>query len=87
MLMYALIGLSLVLVGIAGLQFSYLFYADRLQKERRKHLHDLEQRNATLKLQLAEAHHRIEEQDAIIASLCPETVSEDEAWADVIEER
>lgn len=30
MLMYALIGLSLVLVGIVGLQFTYLFWIDRV---------------------------------------------------------
>src|SRR5437588_448648 len=38
MFLYALIGLVLVLVGIAGLQFTYLFYVDRLYRERQKYI-------------------------------------------------
>ena len=83
MLIYALIGLSLVLTGVAGLQFSYLFYADRLNKERRRHLVDLERKCAALAEQLADAHRRIAEQNDQIAAL----ERGEEVWADVIEER
>ena len=44
MLMLVLIGLSLVLTGVAGLQFTYLFHADKMTRERRKHLKALEQK-------------------------------------------
>ena len=82
MLMYALIGLSLVLVGVAGLQFAYLVYIERVFRERQRHLHDLELRHRDLKAQLAEARERIAEQDERIG-----TADLSEEWAEVIEER
>jgi len=85
MLSYALIGLCLVLVGVAGLQFSYLFYADRLQRERRKHLERLERRCADLTTKLDVADQVIAEQAAQLASYGFKP--DDEAWADVLEER
>ena len=87
MLMYALIGLSLVLVGIAGLQFSYLFYADRLDRERRQHLIKLEHRCTALRSDLAAAQQKVVEQESLIRSLAPDLVLEDEVWVDLIEER
>ena len=79
MLMYALIGLLLVLVGIAGLQFTYLFYVNRLNGERRKYLQHLEDKCANLARRLESAERRVAEQKKLI--------KDDEAWADVIEER
>lgn len=84
--MYALIGLCFVLVGVAGLQFTYLFYADRLQRLRRAHIKDLEHHNAALTVRLDEAHRRIAEQDELLDSLMP-VAAEDESWAEVIEDR
>jgi hypothetical protein len=80
--MYALIGLSLVLVGIAGLQFAYLFYIDRVYRERQKYLHDLELRHRDLNAQLIAARERIAEQDELLG-----TANLNEEWAEVIEER
>jgi len=85
MLMYALIGLCLVLIGVVGLQFSYLFYADRLQSERRRHLIRLEHQCEQLSAELDAANRTIEDQAARLDSY--ETETDDEAWADVIEER
>ena len=82
MLMYALIGLSLVLVGVAGLQFAYLFYIEHVYRERQKYLHDLELRHAMLKTELAEAHEHIAKQDELLG-----TANLREEWAEVIEER
>ena len=79
MLMYALIGLLLVLVGIAGLQFTYLFYVNRLYGERRKYLQHLEDKCANLARRLESAERRVAEQKKLI--------KDDEVWADVIEER
>lgn len=76
MLMYALIGLSLVLVGIAGLQFAYLFYIEHVFRERQKYLQDLEQRYRAAK-------QRIAEQDELLTA----TYVEKEDWAELIEER
>ncbi len=82
MLFYALIGISLVLLGITGLQFTYMFYLDRLHVERKKYLRELEAKNARLTAQLAEAEKRID----LIETAYPEMRKDDEIWAEVIEE-
>jgi len=87
MLIYVLIGLSLVLVGIVGLQFSYLFYVDRILKERKKYLRSLEQRHARLTERLESAEARIAEQDDLLETAFPKLEREEEVWADVIEDR
>ena len=87
MLMYALIGLSLVLVGVAGLQFSYLFYVNRLYHERRRHIYSLERRCAELTARVEAAEARLQEQDKLIAEIDPDFISMGDAWADVIEDR
>ena len=84
MLMYALIGLSLVLVGIVGLQFTYLFWIDRVYRERRKYLKDLEKRYADLNSRLRSAERQVAEQAELLETL---GYKETETWADVIEER
>ena len=86
MLMYALIGLSLVLVGIVGLQFTYLFWIDRIYRERQKYLRDLEHRNALLVDRLGAAERRVAEKDDLRETIHPEVGIEDEIWAEVIEE-
>lgn len=85
MLDYILIGLLLVLVGVAGLQFTYMFYLDRLDRERKKHVRYLERRNKRLTDQLESAENRLADQTAIIEKVYPEYVFEDELWADVID--
>ena len=87
MLMYALIGLSLVLTGIVGLQFTYLFYVDRIFRERKKHTKSLEQKCRNLNDRLEAAERRVAEQNDLFESMYPELAKEDEAWADVIEDR
>ncbi len=84
MLMYALIGLSLVLVGIVGLQFTYLFWIDRVYRERRTYLKDLEHRYADLNARLRSAELRIADQAGLLETL---GYKDSEIWADVIEER
>ncbi len=82
MLFYALIGISLVLVGITGLQFTYMFYLDRLHIERKKYLRELEAKNAKLTAQLDDAKTRID----MFEAAYPEIRKDDEVWAEVIEE-
>ncbi|MGD9563443.1 MAG: hypothetical protein AB7F88_15600 [Pyrinomonadaceae bacterium] len=86
MLYYVLIGLCLSLVGVAGLQLTYLFYLDRLDRERRKRLVELEHRCRSLSAQLSAARSRIEEQDLLIENLEVLHQRYEEVWADVIEE-
>lgn len=85
MLMYFLIGLSLVLVGIVGLQFTYMFWVERMYKERRAYLRELENKYARQTERLAAAERRIAEQNELLETINPEFGTE-EVWADVIEE-
>jgi hypothetical protein len=85
MLMYVLIGLCLVLFGVSGLQFSYLAYVDRLNRERRKYLKSLEAKYADLARRLTDAERRVEEQNDLLEQLSPGIT--EETWADVIEDR
>ena len=87
MLLVALIGLSFVLVGIAGLQFSYMFYLDRLHIERKKHIHELEHKCNQITERLEQAKVRIAEQDRLLEIAYPALRKDDEIWADVIEDR
>ena len=86
MLMFVLIGISLALAGLAGLQFTYLFYADRLMRERRKHVKQVERRCAHLTAHLEAAEARIRQQDELLEAAYPGIRKGDEAWAEVIED-
>lgn len=86
MLMFALIGLLFVLLGVTGLQFTYLFYVDRLYRERQKYLRTLESKHARLAAKYAEAETLIAKQEKLLGSASAEYGRDDEAWADVIEE-
>ena len=85
MLMYVLIGLCLVLLGVTGLQFTYLAYVDRLNRERRKYLRSLEAKYSELSRRLADAELRVSEQTNLLEQLSPGIT--EETWADVIEDR
>jgi hypothetical protein len=85
MLLYALIGLSLALVGIAGLQFTYLFYLDRVDRDRKKLVHDLEMECRRLAKMVKEAEARLVEQEALLERSSLDAA--EEAWADIIDER
>lgn len=86
MLLYILICLSLSLAGIAGLQFTYLFYLDRIDKERKKRINELETQCKSLSRRLHNAELRNAEQNDVLKSFYVDEESE-EAWADVIEDR
>lgn len=83
MLSYILIGLSLSLFGLAGLQFFYLNYLERVDRARKNHLRELEHHRRHLEQRLSEAENRIAEQDKVLESY----VEEEESWAEVLEER
>lgn len=87
MLLFALIGLLFVLIGIVGLQFSYMFYLDRLHIARKKHIHELERKGNHLTDRLDQAEKRLAEQDRLLENAYPGLRKDDEIWADVIEDR
>jgi hypothetical protein len=85
MMLYVLICLCLALSGVAGLQFFYLFYLERIDDERKKRLRELEHHAVNLTHRLEEAEQRLAAQEKIINDFYQEP-EEDEAWADLIEE-
>ena len=85
-MLYVLIGLCLSLAGVAGLQLMYMFYIDRLDKERKKRLHELEVEYKRLSARLAEAESELEVKNEMLATAFPE-YEDEEAWADLIDER
>ena len=85
MLLYVLIGLSLALAGVSGLQLTYMMYLDRIDRERQKRIHELEVKCRSLSRRLEEAEVRIIEQRRLLDEAYAEF--DEEAWADVIEDR
>lgn len=85
--MFVLIGLSLVLLGVVGLQFTYMFYVERMYTERRKHMRTLERKAEELTGKLETAQQRLLEQDELLKTAYRDLRNTEEAWADVIEER
>ena len=87
MMWYVLIGLSLSLAGVAGLQFFYLIYLERIDREQKKRIHELERHSKHLSKRLSQAEQQIAEQDEILESIFDEFEDDEEVWADVIEDR
>jgi hypothetical protein len=85
-MLYVLIGLCLSLAGVAGLQLMYMFYLDRIDKERKKRLHALEIECRRLSSRLSEAERDLKAKTDLLAVAYPE-FEDEEAWADVIDER
>ena len=84
---YVLIGLSLSLAGVAGLQFFYMAYLERLDREHKKRIRELERHTKYLSSKLHDAETRIAEQKILLESFFDEFEDEEDVWADVIEDR
>lgn len=87
MWMYILICLSLSLAGVAGLQFFYMIYLERIGKERQKRIRQLEHHCKNLTTRLQEAELQIADQKNFIDAVYEEFEVEEieESWSDVIE--
>jgi len=86
MMWYVLIGLSLSLAGVAGLQFFYMIYLERIDREQKKRIYELERRSKHLAQRLSETEQQIAEQNEVMENMFDE-YEEEEIWADVIEDR
>jgi len=86
MMSYILIGLSLSLAGVAGLQFFYLIYLERINNEQKKRINELERHSRYVSNRLNEAEKQIDDQNEILKSVFDES-EEEIVWADVIEDR
>ena len=89
MMWYVLIGLSLSLACVAGLQFFYMLYLERISNERKKRISELERYSKQLARRLTEAEQQIADQNEVLESMFDERQEDEEVeeiWADVIEE-
>jgi len=87
MMWYILIGLSLSLACVAGLQFFYMLYLERISNERKKRIYELERYLEQIAKRLSEAEQQIADQNDILEKMFEENVEEEEIWADVIEDK
>lgn len=88
MMLYVLICLCLSLAGVAGLQFFYLIYLERVDREHRKRVRELEHHCQYLSKRLKESEMQLTEQSEMIEAFYEDfDEEEEEIWADVIDER
>jgi 16S rRNA C1402 (ribose-2'-O) methylase RsmI len=90
MMLYVLICLCLSLAGVAGLQFFYMVYLERIDRERKKRINELERHAKYLAHRLEDAEVQLSEQNKLLEAVYDEFEDEngeEEVWADVIEER
>ena len=86
MLIYVLFGISLTLASFTGLQFFYMYYLERINKEHKSRIYELERHSKYLSKRLKEAEQQITEQNDLIETIF-DNAGEEEVWADVIEDR
>ena len=88
MMLYILICLSLSLSGVAALQFFYMIYLERVDRERQKRIRELEHHCQHLAKRLRQAEARVSEQNDMLEVFYEDAEDEEEeVWADVIDER
>jgi hypothetical protein len=87
MTLYILIGLSLSLAGVAGLQFFYMIYLERIDREQKKRIQELERHCKYLSNRLHEAEQQVADQNDLLETFFEDLTDEEEVWADVIEDR
>ena len=92
MAIYFLVGVAIVLAGVAGLQLFYLGYLERLGKEQKRRISELEKHCAHLSRRLNQAEDNLTQQAEIIQAMEyyeneeEEIIEEEDIWADVIED-
>lgn len=87
MLIFALICLSLSLIAVTGLQFFYLLYLERIGNEYKKRVRELEKYCLSLSERLHRAEQMIRIQPSSIGDTEDEATSDEEVWADILEDR
>lgn len=91
MMLYVLIGLSLSLAGVAGLQFFYMIYLERIGREQKKRIYELERHARQMSRRLNDAEKQVVRQSEVLETMFDEAEveagEEEEIWADVIEDR
>ena len=69
------------------MQFFYMAYLERLNKEHKKRIYELERHCKYLSKQLNDAEQQIAEQNNLLETIFDDSGEDEEVWADVIEDR
>ena len=64
-----------------------MIYLERINREQKRRIHELERRSKHLARRLNEAEQQIAEQNEVLEGMFDEFEEEEETWADVIEDR
>lgn len=82
-MLYVVICIALAMAGVAGLQFFYLAYMERVMRQQARRLKELERQNAVL-------YHRWQDAERILANYqtldAEEIIEEEEVWSEIIED-
>lgn len=84
MLLYVVICAALAMAGIAGLQFFYLAYLERVGNQLKRRIHELERHNTALFHRWQEAEHQLQSYRSLEADVLVE--DEEEIWSEIIED-
>lgn len=92
MLVYVLICLCLSLAGVAGLQFFYMAYLEKVERQHKKRIAELERHCKYLNKRLKETEQQLADQTEILETFyvdleVEEEDDDEEIWADVIDEK
>ncbi len=79
---YVVICIALAMAGVAGMQFFYLAYMERIGRQHQRRIKELERQNAIL-------YHRWQDTERALAGyeeIAAEEVVEEEIWTEIIED-
>lgn len=83
MMLYVVICIALAMAGVAGMQFFYLAYMERVCKQHQRRVKELERQNALL-------YHRWQDTERALAGYedlaAEEIAEEEEVWSEIIED-
>ena len=80
---YVVICVALAMAGVAGLQFFYLAYLERMSNQLKRRIHELERQNAVLYHRWQEAEQQISSYQALESE---EIIEDEEVWSEIIED-
>jgi hypothetical protein len=83
MLLYVVICVALAMAGVAGLQFFYLAYLERIGNQLKRRIQELERQNAVLYHRWQDAEHQLNSYQALDAE---EIYEDEEVWSEIIED-
>lgn len=83
-MLYVVICIALAMAGVAGMQFFYLAYMERVINQQKRRITELERQNAVLYHRWQDAERVATHYDDLEAQVVEE---EEEIWSEIIEDK